>query len=83
MLDAAEKAGRIRPDTIVVEPTSGNTGIALAFACAARGYRLVLTMPDTPEQGAAAAAPSVRRRADPHTRGRRRGRNFETPTGRI
>ncbi len=47
MLDAAEKAGRIKPDTIILEPTSGNTGIALAFACAARGYRLVLTMPDT------------------------------------
>lgn len=47
MLDAAEKAGRIRPDTIVLEPTSGNTGIALAMVCAARGYRCALTMPDT------------------------------------
>ena len=47
MIDAAEKAGRIKPDTIILEPTSGNTGIALAFACAARGYRCVLTMPDT------------------------------------
>jgi cysteine synthase A len=47
MIDAAEKAGRIKEDTIIVEPTSGNTGIALAFVCAARGYRLVLTMPDT------------------------------------
>ncbi len=47
MIDAAEKAGRIKKDTIVLEPTSGNTGIALAMACAARGYKCVLTMPDT------------------------------------
>ena len=47
MLDAAEEAGLIRPDTIILEPTSGNTGIALAMVCAARGYRCVLTMPET------------------------------------
>ena len=46
MIDAAERAGLIREDTIILEPTSGNTGIALAFVWAARGYRLVLTMPD-------------------------------------
>ena len=47
MIDAAEEAGLIRPDTIILEPTSGNTGIALAMVAAARGYRLTLTMPET------------------------------------
>jgi cysteine synthase A len=47
MIQAAEAAGKIGPDTIIVEPTSGNTGIALAMVCAARGYRCRLVMPDT------------------------------------
>jgi cysteine synthase len=47
MIEAAEKAGKIGPDTIILEPTSGNTGIALAFVCAAKGYRCTLIMPDT------------------------------------
>src|SRR5438093_11410153 len=47
MIDAAEKAGKIKSDTIIIEPTSGNTGIALAFVCAVKGYQLTLTMPET------------------------------------
>lgn len=47
MIEAAEQAGKIGPDTIVLEPTSGNTGIALAFVCAAKGYRCTLIMPET------------------------------------
>lgn len=47
MIESAEREGKINKDTIILEPTSGNTGIALAFVCAVKGYRLVLTMPET------------------------------------
>lgn len=47
MVEAAEKAGQIKPDTVILEPTSGNTGIAMAMVCAARGYKCTLVMPDT------------------------------------
>ena len=61
MIDAAQAAGRIGPDTVVVEPTSGNTGIALAMVCAARGIPIVLTMPETMSVERRDAAAGLRR----------------------
>ena len=75
MLDAAERDGAIGPGTAIVEPTSGNTGIALALVCAVRGYELILTLPGGDEPRADEAPARLRRRSprDAVARGHGRG----------
>jgi len=69
MIEAAEGKGLLKKDSVIIEPTSGNTGIALAFVAAAKGYKLILTMPDTIEFGAQAAVKNFRGRACFNRRG--------------
>ena len=68
IIDAAEASGELKPGGTIVEATCGNTGIALAFVGAARGYNVVLTMPETMSKERRAPAARVRRRAHPHAR---------------
>jgi cysteine synthase A len=73
MIDAAQAAGKIKPETVMLEPTSGNTGIGLAMVCAARGIKCCFVMPETMSRERKPAAQGLRRRTGPHARAGRHG----------